>query len=175
MRIVTTRLDRTDERGLTLIELSVSMTIFVVVSVAVAFTLVRGMEHRRQTFDSYLAVNALRDKMAEIQDIANRPQDLTKKEGIGAVHARYQQQTFTIPEIDAGQISVACFVNETTVPAVLGGPQDLNYDGDAQDDHANQSNGSDLKLVPMTIAMTLGTGNTTRTLTIHRLITKTTN
>ena len=61
------------------------------------------------------------------------------------------------------------------MPAVFGGPQDLNYDNDALDDLGNISNGSDLKLVPMTLTLTFLDGSVTQTMTVHRLITKTTN
>jgi hypothetical protein len=60
------------------------------------------------------------------------------------------------------------------VPAELGGPQDLNFDGDAQDNLTAVGSSVDLKLVPMTITVTFGDGSPQQTIVAHRLIGKTT-
>ncbi len=164
---------KNSSKGLTLIEIVISMSIFLVFVLPVAITLLRGMEHREFSFQNYRAMNSLRDKAAEIQETANLKQDLAAQEGIGAIYAKYDNKTFSIPEVSGGQISVTCFADEATVPTALGGPQDLNFDNDAQDNLGNQSNGTDLKLVPMTLTITFGDDTPQQTLTIHRLITKT--
>lgn len=164
-----TRLD-----GLTLVEVTISIVIFVLISLSVFMTLTRGMEHRRFSFQMYRAVNALRDQIAEVQETANLPQSLPNQEGIGAIYDRYNSTTATISDLPSAQIAMDCFANEATVPAVLGGPQDLNFDGDAQDDLSNISNGSDLRLVPMAFTLTFAQNGITQTITMHRLITKTT-
>ena len=61
------------------------------------------------------------------------------------------------------------------MPSTLGGPQDLNYDGDSFDVLNNVSAGTDLKIVPVTLSLTYTVENVTQTMTIDRLITKTTN
>ena len=73
-------------------------------------------------------------------------------------------------------MSIVCFANEAAVPPELGGPQDLNFDGDADDDLANQSNGTDLKLVPIILKMTFGASvaGDRQSLTVYRLVSKTT-
>ncbi len=161
--------------GLTLVELTVSITIFTIIAVAVAFTITRGMQHRLQSFESYLAINAVRDILADIQETANRPQNLAKQEGIASIYAKYHNQTFPVANVPTASISVTCYADEATVPAFLGGPKDLNFDGDAQDNLGNQSNGTDLKLVPLTVTLTIGQGNMQQTLVRHRLISQTTN
>ena len=162
------------ESGLSLVEVAVSMGIFTTLILSVFMTLLRGMEHREQSFDAYRAISALRDIVADIQETANLPQDLTAGVGIGAIYLKYNGQTFAVPDVQSGQIIVACYPNETAVPAILGGPQDLNFDGDANDDLGNASLGTDLKLVPVTLTLGYTSDNVARTMVIHRLITKST-
>lgn len=163
------------ERGVTLVEVIVALAVFTVISLAVSMTLMRGIDHREQAFQRYRALNAIRNVVADIQNLANEPQDLVAGVGIGAVYARYDGATITIDDLPSGQVTIDCFADEANVPAVFGGPQDLNFDNDAQDDLGNISNGSDLKLVPMTLTLTFLDGSVTQTVTVHRLITKTTN
>ena len=79
-----------------------------------------------------------------------------------------------MPELTAGEISITCHANETAVPLALGGPQDLNFDGDAADDLASAQGGADLKLVPLTLTLTFESGGATHTLSLRRLIAQTT-
>ncbi len=160
---------RIPESGLTLVEVIVALSIFTIISLAVSLTLLRGMEQRRDSFDLYRAHSALRDKVAEIQDVANRPLNMVAKEGIGAIYARYHNTICTVPDLHSGQILITCFSNETTVPSFLGGPQDMNFDGDAQDNLT----GDDMRIVPMELSITFSDGEHSRSITTHRLITKT--
>ena len=79
-----------------------------------------------------------------------------------------------IAGLAGGQITVNCAANETLVPSVLGGVQDLNLDGDTADDLANLSGSVDLKVVPVTLVATFPQGGATQTITVHRLVAKTT-
>ena len=155
--------------GLTLLELVIASTIFTVVAMAVAYTLTRGMEHRRNSSRSFVAMSAFRDLAAEIQNTANQPTNLSTLEGIGSVYKKFHNVSRSFAD-GAGAIRVTCHADERSVPADLGGPQDLNFDGDAADNLSNQSGGSDLKLVPLTLFATIGTGNSAQTITLHRLI-----
>ncbi len=163
------------ERGVSLVEVVMALAVFTMISLAVSMTLMRGIGHREQSFQMYRALNAVRNVIADVQDVANQLQDLPAGVGIGAVYARYDGTTVTIDDLPSGQVAIVCFADEANVPAVFGGPQDLNYDNDAQDDLGNISNGSDLKLVPMTLTLTFVDGSVSQTMTVHRLITKTTN
>lgn len=158
------------KRGFSLIELTVSLSLLVIVSLAASLTLVSGMKHRRESFQMYRARGAIRDLAAEIQETANLPQDLSNQEGIGAVYIKYNNQTFPIAALPAATITVQCFANEATVPANLGGPQDLNFDGDAQDNLGNQSAGSDMKLIPVTLTATFTEAGTTQQVVTQRLV-----
>ncbi|MBI4584669.1 MAG: prepilin-type N-terminal cleavage/methylation domain-containing protein [Planctomycetes bacterium] len=162
------------QAGITLVEVTVALGIFSVLILSVGITLLRGMEHRRQAFLEYRGMESMRNLIAEIQETANLPQDLPALRGIGAVYMKYHDKTFAVPELPSGQIQVACAPNEAAVPAVLGGPQDLNFDGDAGDNLGNLSNGTDLRLVPMVLTLTFVEDGKTRTQTVHRLITQTT-
>ena len=123
-------------------------------------------ESQRQTL-------RIRNVVADIQDVANEPQDLVAGVGIGAVYGRYDGTTVAIDDLPSGQVTIECFADEPTVPAVFGGPRDLNFDNDAEDD--NLSDGTDLKLVPMRLTLTFVDESVTQTMIVHRFITKTTN
>ena len=168
------RCKRSSEQGITLLDVVMAIGVFSIISTSVFLSLITGMDHRRQSFQVYRALNVLRDKVAEVQDVANLPQDLAAQEGIGAIYARYHSTTVTAPDLPSGQVSITCFPNEATVPAALGGPQDLNFDGDDDDDLGNMSNGTDLRLVPMTITVSFTEDGVTQTRTANHLITKTT-
>ena len=99
-------------KGLTLVEVTISISIFVLIALSVLMTLTRGAEHRRFSFQMYRAVNALRDKITEVQDIANLPQGLPNQEGTGAIYDRYHSTTPTIPDLPSGQIAITYFPNE---------------------------------------------------------------
>jgi Tfp pilus assembly protein PilV len=169
--------DADSERGLSLIEVTVALSLFLVLILSVFLTLMRGMEHRQQSLADYRAMSALRDMVADIQETANAPQDLTNALGIGAVFLKYNALTFPVSTLTSGQIAITCYPNEAAIPVELGGPQDLNFDGDPSDDLGNVSAGTDLKLVPMTLTLSYfnAPDNSTRTMTMYRLITKTTN
>lgn len=163
------------EQGVSLVEVAIALAVFTTIALAVSMTLMRGIDHREQSYQMYRALNAVRNVVADIQDVANQPQDLVAGVGIGAIYSRFDGATITIDDLPSGQVVIDCFADEANVPAVFGGPQDLNFDNDAQDDLGNVSNGSDLKLVPMTLTLTFLDGSVTQTMTVHRLITKTTN
>lgn len=163
------------QRGVTLVEVTIALAVFTLIALAVSMTLMRGIDHREQSFQMYRALNAVRSVVADIQDVANQPQDLVAGVGIGAIYDRYNGATITIDDLPSGQVAIECFADEANIPAIFGGAQDLNFDNDAQDDLGNISNGSDLKLVPMTLTLTFIDGSVTQTMTVHRLITKTTN
>lgn len=164
---------RSQESGLSLVEILVAVTVLSVVLLSTGLTLLRGYGQRRESFQAYLAANAVRDLMADIQATANLDQDLGALEGIGAVYQKYHNQTFNVPSLPAGQIVVFCYGNEGTVPTALGGPQDLNFDGDAVDD-ATVAAGSDLKLVPLRVTVTSSQDSTQLySMVVHRLVTQT--
>jgi len=160
--------------GMSLLEVIIALTIFASLVLAASMTLVSGMAHRRESFQRYLAVNALRDRLADIQETVNLPENLPQGEGIGAVYSKYDSKNFLAADLPSGQVSVTCFANETLVPVALGGPQDLNFDGDAQDNLGNQANGTDLRLIPLTLTVTYTEDGIIRTMTKHRLIARST-
>ncbi len=162
------------EAGLTLIEVAVSLAIFAVLILSVLMTLTQGIVHRRETFESYLAMQSLRDQIADAQGTANEPQDLTLQVGIGAVFSKLSGATTLLPQLDSGQVDVTIYPIEASVPTVLGGPQDLNFDGDTGDNLGNLAAGTDMKIIPMTFTATYTEGGNTVTLTAHRLIAQTT-
>jgi len=161
--------------GLALVEIMVSLSIFAILVLSVSLALVHGIRQRRESFQFYRALSAIRDKVAEIQETANLPQDLANNRGIGAVYAKYHSKSFAVPDLPSGQVTITCYPDETSVPAVLGGPQDLNFDGDPDDNLGNISNGTDLKLVPLILVCTFVDNATPSSVAMHRLITKTTN
>ena len=119
------------ESGFTLIEVILALSIFTVFAMAASITLLRGIEHRRTTFNEYRAKAAIRSHVARIQEMANRDHDSEAREGIAFIYERFHGKTTTVPELRSGRITVTCHADEVTVPAALGGPQDLNFDGDA--------------------------------------------
>lgn len=160
------------ERGLSLVETTIALFVFTMISLAVSMTLMRGIEHRDQSFQMYRAMNGLRNVLADVQDVANQPQDLVAGVGIGAVYRRYHGATLAIDDLPSGRVTIECFPDEPSVPDAFGGPRDLNFDNDAED--VNLSDGTDLKLVPMRLTLTFVEETVTQTITVHRFITKTT-
>jgi hypothetical protein len=159
--------------GLTLLEVAVALSVFVVLILSVTMTLVRGMNQREETFQLYRGRSALRTLIAEIQETANQPQDLQAETGVGSIYGKYHGQTFSVPDLPYGQILVLVSANENTVPSFLGGPQDLNFDGDALDNLDSAASGPDLKLVPVELTLTFTEDNVYRTIKVHRLLTRT--
>ncbi|MFN0058831.1 MAG: hypothetical protein ACKVX7_10280 [Planctomycetota bacterium] len=131
------------------------------------------MKLRRDLFQYNQAISSLRDLVAEIQGVANQPDDPVAQEGIGAVYALYHNRSFVADGLTNGVILVTCHADERNVPAVLGGPKDLNYDSDAEDDLGDVLASTDLKLVPVTLTVTFGTGSEMKSLSIHRLFSQT--
>jgi len=159
--------------GLALLEVTMALALFVAVGMGAYFTLLRAVQQEGTSHEEHLAMAAVRDLAAEVQETANRPTDLSRGEGIGAIFTRFHRRSFAAANLPGGTIAVECFANETTVPALLGGRQDLNFDGDSDDDLANQSSGSDLRLVPMELRVDYGTPPERRSLILRRLLTKT--
>ena len=167
--------DRSRATGISLVEITLALSVFGVISVGATSTLLSGASYREDSFDTYRAASALRDFLADVQATANAPQNLTLQQGVGAIYDKYHDQTFTVSSLPAASITVTAYATETSVPIALGGPQDLNFDGDAQDDLSNQSNGADLRLVPLTLVLrwTDAEDGGTRTRRIDRLVAKT--
>ncbi|MCA8962830.1 MAG: prepilin-type N-terminal cleavage/methylation domain-containing protein [Planctomycetes bacterium] len=161
------------QRGLSLVEILIALTVFGAFLLATGTTLVGGIAQRRYTFNSYQTISVARNFLADVQEIANMPQDLIADQGVGALYKLYEDRTFTTNVIPNGQITVTIHANETSVPAELGGPQDLNFDGDANDDLDNPAAGTDLVLVPMEVTISFGAGSEQGSITIYRLITNT--
>ena len=161
------------EDGFTLVELIVSFGVLITVLLSCGYALTSGSLQQEDSFESYLLLSAMRDICAEIQEVANLDTNLTAQEGVGSLYSRYNGTTITIPNLPSATITITCFANESTVPNDLGGPQDLNFDGDSADNHTNQSNGSDMKLVPMQIQASFTDNGISQTLTTWRLVTTT--
>jgi len=160
--------------GFSLLEVAMALTLLTVIGLTAHTAILRSRQVQASSFDSFVAPSVLRDKVAEIQSIANEPQDLANLVGIGSVFAQFDGQSTDVPVLPSGTITVTCFPNESKVPDELGGPQDLNFDGDAYDDLGNQSKGTDLKLVPLELVVEFDAGQYTRSVSLYRLIGKTT-
>ena len=156
------------EAGFTVIEVVIAATILATAIMTAGLTVLMGMRSQDESEEGSAALRAVRDLCAEIQERANEDQDLTAFEGIGSIFASYDGLTRAVPDLPNGTISVTVYANETTVPNDLGGPQDLNFDGDTNDNLANQSNGSDLQLVPVEITVSYTDVRGTITQTFHR-------
>ena len=164
---------RDRQRGLTLLEITVALSVFIVLILSVSLTLVRGMEHRQESFQLYRGQSALRTLLADIQETANQPQDLQAEQGVGAIYGKYHGQTFSVPELPSGQISVLVFADEPSVPSFLGGPQDLNFDNDPNDNLQSTAAGPDLKLVPVELTLTFVEDGVGHSMKVRRLIART--
>lgn len=161
------------QNGLTLVEVAIALSVVTVVATAALSTTLAGMQHRRQSSAVYDAVSALRDLAAEMQEIANLPEDVVNGAGVGALYTVYGGLSRSVPDLEAGQITITCFANETAVPALFGGPQDLNFDGDAGDDLTSLVGAVDLRLVPATLVCTFTDAGATHTVTLDRLFANT--
>ena len=158
-------------RVLGLGELLFSFFVCVLFAAPVAMALVGDTAFRDRYFHLHQSVSALRDLVAEIEHTASFPPDFEGGQGIEAVFGRYNGRTFPVSNVPGGEIHVACFADETAVPERLGGPRDLNLDGDAEDDLRKA--GFDLRFVPMEFTLTFPEGESTRTFVMHRLVTRT--
>ena len=163
-----------DEAGMMLIEVVMAAAIMVLVLMAAGAVVTQDMLHRREFMRSYRALVGLEDFLADVQATANLSEDLTAGTGIGSLYQRFHGQTVSIPGIPSGRIMVTCYADEATVPPELGGPQDLNFDGDAEDNLGGQAQGMDMKVIPMRLDLIHGTGNELTSTTVYRLVGKTT-
>ena len=160
--------------GMSLVEVVMASAVLAFVLIAVGVVLIRGIDQRQEAFEHYRAISTLRDFIAGVQGTANLPDNLPAQEGVAALFARYNNGVFPIAN-GGGEIEVIVYANEATVPAELGGVQDLNYDGDMQDNLGNQSAGTDLKVVPMEITLTYDLDGQSQSLKTYRLVTNTAN
>lgn len=163
-----------DQSGLSLLETTLSLSLFAVVILASGETLLRGVEHGETSFDNFQLMTVVDNKIAEMQNYANLPNNYVTQEGIGSIYGRYNGVWESIGELNLGYIYTRCYGNETTVPTILGGPQDLNYDNDAEDNLDSAAGGVDLKLVPVYIFAYYVEDGNVQSLWTYRLITKTT-
>ena len=165
---------RPREGGFSTVEVVVAASIFAIALVSTGLSLLVGAHSQDESEDFSRALRAVRDVCAEMQERANLPQNLPALEGIGAVYAAHNGTTRTINDLPNGTLSIICFGNETSVPADFGGPMDLNFDGDANDNHTGQANGSDLQLVPVEISVSFTDDRGTVTQVFHRTFAQTT-
>jgi Tfp pilus assembly protein PilV len=159
--------------GFSLIEAALAGLIMATFVLAAGMTLGHGVFHRRESLKSYEALVSLRNFVAEVQAVANMPENMTAGTGVTSIYNTYHAQTFSAAGIPDGQITVTCFADEATVPPELGGPQDLNFDGDAQDNLGGLGKGTDMKLVPMRFVLDFGPYGAEQTIVVHRLVAKT--
>lgn len=152
-------------------ELVFSVIVCILFTLPVAVAFVGDAAYRDRYFHLHQAVSALRDLVAEIEHTANVPSNLETGQGIGAVLDKYDGRAFPAGDVPSGEIRVACFADETAVPEQLGGPRDLNLDGDAEDDLRQA--GFDLKIIPVELTLTFPEGESMRRLVLHRLVTRT--
>jgi hypothetical protein len=90
---------RHSSAGITLVEATLSIAVFSLFAIPVLVTLMHGVRQSRESFEAYRAAVALRDKVAEIQDVANQPDDLVNQLGIAAIYSRYNGQSLTVPGV----------------------------------------------------------------------------
>jgi type II secretory pathway pseudopilin PulG len=174
-RVPDAAVDRRErDEGFSIVEVAVACTIFAIALMTTGLTLLHGARSGNESEDFTVALRSIRDVCAEIQEQANEPQNLPAFQGIGSIYASRHNTTRAIPELPGGSISIVCYANEATVPTILGGPQDLNFDGDSQDNHGGQANGSDLNIVPAEITISFTDERGTVTQTFHRRFTQTT-
>ena len=159
-------------RGFSLVELLIAMTILTITLVSAGVTVMAGSHTQNESEINSKALRAIRDLCAEIQEAANRENDLFAMTGITGLYVNYHGTTHDIPEID-GTITCTCFPLEMLVPGELGGPQDLNFDGDSLDD-LSESSGTDLRLVPMRLTITYRDDRGPLTRDYYRCFTQTT-
>jgi type II secretory pathway pseudopilin PulG len=165
---------REREAGFSLAEVTVAASIFALALMSTGLTLLHGVRSQAESERASGSVRAVRDVYAEIQQIANLPQDLSNFRGIGAVYTLYNNMVRPVPELPQGTITITVFANEATVPIELGGPQDMNFDADAQDDLGGLAAGTDLQIAPIRLTLSYTDDRGTITQTHYRRITQTT-
>ena len=114
-----------------MIELTVSATIFALALLSTGLTLLHGVRSQDESTVYSDSLRAVRSVFAEVQQMVNQPQDLSTFQGISAVYTLYNGSTRAVPNLPNGTVAITVYPNEATVPAELGGPQDLNFDGEA--------------------------------------------
>lgn len=162
------------QAGFSVAEVVIAATIFAIALMSSGLALLNGARSQDESEDFTMALRAVRDVVAEMQDLANLPNDVTQSKGIGALFSTYDGTTRNVPTLPNGTLTIECFADEESVPAEFGGPQDLNFDGDDDDDLANQGNGSDMKYVPTRIDISFTDERGTITRTYYRSFTQTT-
>jgi prepilin-type N-terminal cleavage/methylation domain-containing protein len=160
--------------GFSLIELTVSVSIFAIALMSTGLTLLHGVRAQEESITYSDSLRSVRDVYAEIQQISNQPQDVTKFQGISAVYTLYNGLTRAVPELPGGTMTCVVFANEAAIPVELGGPQDLNFDGDANDDLGGSADGTDLQLIPFQLTVSYTDDRGTITQIFYRRIGQTT-
>jgi prepilin-type N-terminal cleavage/methylation domain-containing protein len=172
-RVVSTR------SGLTLVEVVIAMTVFTVLTMMLAAGMQTAIMGGEQAWRQNLAMSAARDRIAAIQSFANADTSVFPSQGLANVHAAFNDTTVPIPGLPQGTVKVVFFINETEIPAVFGGPRDINLDGDAGDGSTTVAGnpplpGSDAKLLPTVITVQWSDGpGGLNTLTLHHILTRT--
>lgn len=174
--------------GLSMVDVTVALGVFAGLVLVVSSALVTGVEGGGSTWRSSVAMSVIRDRLAEIQETANT--------NMASVYTTYHGswngsgKTFDVAELPNGKLHIFCYKNETNksagttvasgrtdkhtapIPSELGGPRDLNMDGDAEDELG--PTGDDAKLIPMTLTLTWTEKTSTQRLRVHALIGSTT-
>ena len=163
------------EEGLTTVEVVVAATILAVAIMTSGLTVLLGMRTQDESENTAEALSAVRNLFSELQEQANEDQNLAALQGVGSIFALYDGETRSVPDLPNGTMTITVYANESAVPNALGGPQDLNFDGDASDNLGGQSNGSDLQLVPVEVTVTYTDDRSTISETFHRRFSKTSN
>lgn len=164
---------RPREAGFSVIEVTVAAAIFALALMSTGLTLLHGSRHQAESAMISDSLRAVRDVCAEMQELANRSQDLTSYQGVGAIYMLYNGLERPVPGLPNGTISVTIHGNEALVPLELGGPQDLNFDGDAADDLTGLAAGTDLEMIPCVLTVTYTDERGTMSETYHRRIVRT--
>lgn len=129
------------------------MAIFGTALVVTGLTLLSGTRYQDEVATLSDGLRAVRDISAEMREMANRDDDMEIPAGISSLYTLYHGLVRRVPGLPNGEVSVTIHADENTVPFALGGPQDLNFDGDATDVLDGQASGIDLKVVPVEISL----------------------
>lgn len=134
---------------LSVYEVTALMGVLCFVAIVIAVAGMESFERRQASAQVYFTQSLLGEMLEEIQEVADAPAHAGRKMGIGAVCDRYDGRKFFPAELPGARILVKCYRNEATVPESLGGPQDLNLDGDVIDDFSPRTSGTKLRVVPI--------------------------
>lgn len=112
---------RARARGLTILEITFAVAIFTIVVLSVFTALSTSTRADGESFRTQLAINALRDVLAEVQESCNT--------NMGTVYSTYHGRVYTnttlasLAPLGAGaQIEIICYGCEFGLPVMLGGP-----------------------------------------------------